>query len=73
MQPPLQFIADDLWHTDGSKRDMESGTPLTGAGVCCPSKSVEITVDPCGQEANTINRAELAAVAVALKAMSMER
>ena len=73
-QPGLQFDGDAIWYTDGSKKDSELGTGLTGAGVCCPGKSIELTIDPRGLEAtNTINRAELAAIAVALKEMGMDK
>ena len=72
-RPPLQFDPDAIWYTDGSKVDKEN-TTLTGAGVYCPSGSVEIAVNPCGLEATiTINRAELAAIAIALKAMSVTK
>jgi ribonuclease HI/exonuclease III len=54
-------------YTDGSCIKSEEGFPSIGAGVYCPAKGVTLLINPNGRgTTNTINRAELSAIHIAL-------
>ena len=47
--------------------------PITGAGVHCPLREIDLRINACGiGPTNTINRAELSAIGVALEEMGEE-
>ena len=66
----LLHSAQDIIYTDGSKREMHTFGTVTGSGVYrqAPAAALQLKVHPIGQGMlNTINRAELVAILVALQ------
>ena len=66
----LLHCPQDIIYTDGSKRDMPSFGTVTRSGVYrqAPLAALQLRVHPIGQGMlNTINRAELVAILVALR------
>ena len=68
--PQLRLQASSIWFTDGSKHTNEIGSHIIGSGVHNADKGLSLSVNAKGLGAtNTITRAELAAIAVALRHM----
>ena len=66
----LLHSPQDIIFTDGSKREMHTFGTVTGSGVYrqAPTAALQLKVHPIGQGMlNTINRAELVAILVALR------
>ena len=66
----LLHCPQDIIYTDGSKREMHTFGTVTGSGVYrqAPTAALQLKVHPIGQGMlNTINRAELVAILVALR------
>ena len=66
----LLHCPQDIIYTDGSKREMHTFGTITGSGVYrqAPTAALQLNVHPIGQGIlNTINRAELVAILVALQ------
>ena len=67
-RPPLRYDPGSIIYTDGSAKETQEHGQRIGSGIFYPNLDVEISADPCGhKETNTITRAELVAILVALQ------
>ena len=65
---PKKYVAGNIVYTDGSCKEIEGRGQVTGAGVYREEPSIELTVDTmAGGCINTITRAELCAILVAVQ------